>query len=69
MNNISDMELARYKKSSDFKDQAGGVKQPGVDAPGPHMANYPPGRYERVLSTPDEVVLANSENQPPVKVA
>ncbi len=66
LNNISAMELARYKKSSDYTDQAGGVKQPGIDAPGPHMTNYPPGRYERVLSTPDEVVLANSENQPPV---
>ena len=39
------------------------------NAPGPHMTNYPPGRYERMLATPDDVMLASSENQPPVKVA
>ena len=40
---ISPLELARYKKPADFKDQGGTVKQPGVNAPGPHMTNYPPG--------------------------
>lgn len=66
---ISDEELARYKRSSDFEDQGGSVPQPGVDAPGPHMSNYPPGGYERVIGTPDQVVWDNSENEPPVKVA
>ncbi len=66
---ISPLELARYKKPGDYKDQGGTVKQPGVNAPGPHMTNYPPGAYERILSTPDDVILASSENQPPVKVA
>lgn len=66
---ISPLELARYKKPADYKDQGGTVKQPGPDAPGPHMANYPPGAYARMLATPDDVILAGSENQPPVKVA
>ncbi len=65
---ISDAELARYTQSSDYADQGGGVVQPGVDAPGPHM-HYPPERYAQTLAVPDEVVWANSENQPPVRVA
>ena len=43
--------------------------QPGVDAPGPHMTNYRPGAYAAMINTPDEVVYARSQNQPPVKVA
>ncbi len=66
---ITPLELARYKKPADYKDQGGTVKQPGVNAPGPHMTNYPSGAYERMLATPDDVILASSENQPPVKVA
>ena len=66
---ITPLELARYKKPADYKDQGGTVKQPGINAPGPHMTNYPPGGYERILATPDDVILASSENQPPVKVA
>lgn len=62
-------ELARYKRSSDFADQGGAVAQPGPDAPGPHMSNYPDGLYEKILATPDDVMLASSENEPPVKVA
>ncbi len=66
---ISAGELARYKKPSDYRDQGGGVKQPPPDAPGPHMSNYPPGGYERLITLSDEAVLAMSENEPPVKVA
>lgn len=65
---INDDELARYKRSSDFTGQGGGVPQPGIDAPGPHMTNYPPGVYEKILKTSDEAMLAASENQPPVAV-
>ncbi len=66
---ISAAELESYKVSSDFADQGGAVKQPGTDAPGPHMTNYPPGVYERILRVPDEIMLANSENQAPVDVS
>jgi catechol 2,3-dioxygenase-like lactoylglutathione lyase family enzyme len=61
-------ELARYKRSSDYADQGGAVPQPALDGPGPHMTNYPPGRYEAVMGLSDEEVLAMSENEPPVKV-
>lgn len=61
-------ELARYKTSSDYQDEGGKVPQPGPDAPGPHMTNYPPKIYEAILRTSDEKMLANSENQPPVQV-
>ena len=60
------MELARFKRSSDYADAAGTVPQPGPDAPGPHMSNYPPGRYAKILALSDEQMLAASENQPPV---
>ncbi len=65
---ISAEELARYKRSSDYHGDAV-VPQPGPDAPGPHMSNYPDGLYEKILSTPDEVIMAASENQPPVAVS
>lgn len=66
---ISDDELARYKRPADYRDEGGAVAQPGVDAPGPHMTNYPEGAYEKVIGLPDEVIWSNSENEPPVKVA
>jgi len=65
---ISTDELARYRTSSDFADQGGAVPQPGPDAPGPHMTNYPKGVYARILKVPDATMLANSENQPPVQI-
>ena len=32
------------------------------------MTNYPPKLYEAILRTSDEKMLANSENQPPVRI-
>jgi catechol 2,3-dioxygenase-like lactoylglutathione lyase family enzyme len=66
---INAEELARYKKPAAYKDQAGKVKQPALNGPGPHMTNYPAGGYEALLGLSDEAVLAMSENEPPVKVA
>ncbi len=63
---ISDEELSRYKNPSDYSDEAGAVAQPGPDAPGPHMSNYPEGRYAAMLAVPDAVVWEMSENRPPV---
>jgi hypothetical protein len=66
---ISSAELKRYKRPADFVDSGGRVPQPRLDGPGPHMSNYPPGGYEKLLSMSDADVLAMSENQPPVQVA
>jgi len=66
---INDEELARYKTSSDFTDKSGAVPQPPLDGPGPHLTNYPPGAYERIMGMSDEEIFALSENEPPVKVA
>lgn len=65
---INAEELARYKHPADYADEGGRVKQPGLDAPGPHMTNYPPGAYEAIITMADEKVLAMSESEPPVKV-
>ena len=66
---ISAAELARYKSPDSFTDSGGAVTQPGIDAPGPHMSNYPDGRYASVIGAPDDLIWANSENQPPVEKA
>ena len=66
---ISAEELARFKRPADFSDQGGAVPQPGIDSPGPHLANYPEGHYERAIAIPDELIWNSVENQPPVKVA
>ena len=66
---ISAEELAQYKQSSNYLDEGGSILQPGAHAPGPHMANYPSGIYERALSVSDAQMLAMSENEPPVKVS
>ncbi len=66
---ISPEELARYKQPKPFLDSGGRVPQPGPDAPGPHMSNYPEGAYESLLSVPDEAVLHAVPNEPPVKIA
>ena len=66
---ISDEELARYKNPAAFADQGGQVPQPDVaTAAGPHMANYPEGAYEQIMSLPDQVVLNSVPNEPPVQV-
>lgn len=66
---ISAAELERYQRPAEFVDSGGRVPQPRLDGPGPHMTNYPPGGYEKLLSMSDADVLAMSENQPPVQVA
>ncbi|MEM7017930.1 MAG: VOC family protein [Pseudomonadota bacterium] len=68
MAGISQEELARYKRSSDFVDHGGKVKQPPADGPGPHMTNYPhEGMYESIITAPDEAILNSVESEPPVK--
>jgi catechol 2,3-dioxygenase-like lactoylglutathione lyase family enzyme len=65
---ISAEELNRYKNPAAFADSGGSIAQPAIDATatGPHMTNYPPGRYEASMGLPDEVVLNLVESEPPV---
>ena len=32
------------------------------------MTNYPDGAYEASIAVPDEVIWANSENEPPLTI-
>jgi len=66
---ISAAELQRYKQPLSYKDEGGMVPQPNVvEAPGPHMSNYPDGVYERVMQIPDEAMLHSVPSEPPVQV-
>jgi catechol 2,3-dioxygenase-like lactoylglutathione lyase family enzyme len=66
---ISADELARYKSPGAYSDEGGSVPQPDVSsAPGPHMTNYPDGRYEMIMGAPDEAILHSVPNEPPVKI-
>ena len=67
---ISAEELERYKRPADFDDEGGAVAQPDpATAAGPHMTNYPPGAYEKIMSIPDEITWSMVESEPPVKAA
>lgn len=66
---INPEELARYKNPPAYKDQGGSVPQPQlVGTRGPHMTNYPQGVYEKIMGTPDEVMLNSLPSEPPVKI-
>ena len=65
---ISAEELERYKAPGDYADEGGTLQNPGPDADGPHMTNYPPGVWEAIIATPDEVMFERSESEPPVQV-
>lgn len=63
---ISPEELERYRNPPVYEPSAQGVSQPGPDAPGPHMTNYPPGIYEKLIALSDQQVWDASESAPPV---
>ncbi len=66
---ISERELQRYKRPAEYVDEGGAVPQPNlVEAPGPHMANYPEGVYEQVMQIPDDVMLNSVPSEPPVTI-
>ena len=62
-------ELARYKRPAAFADSGGKVAQPAATSEGPHMSNYPPGAYERLIAIPDTAMYHSVTNEPPVKAA
>lgn len=64
---ISAGELARYRNPPAFEAPRAAVKQPDPRGPGPHMSNYPPGIYEKLMAVPDKQIWDSSENQPPVR--
>jgi catechol 2,3-dioxygenase-like lactoylglutathione lyase family enzyme len=63
---ITPEELERYKHPPAFEDQGGAVPQPGRDAPGPHLTNYPKGVYEKLIALSDQAIWDASESKPPV---
>jgi catechol 2,3-dioxygenase-like lactoylglutathione lyase family enzyme len=67
---ISAVDLARYTRSSDFRDRAGAVPQPDLAGPGPHMTNFPePGAYATLMGLSDADLVGFVEREAPVKVA
>jgi|TARA_B110000037_G_scaffold132175_1_gene150116 catechol 2,3-dioxygenase-like lactoylglutathione lyase family enzyme len=64
---ITGDELASYRNPEPYDDQSGGVPQPGIEAPGPHLT-YPPEIYPHVLALKDEDILYSVEHEPPVKI-
>jgi hypothetical protein len=64
---VTEEELARFRKPQEYEDESGGVSQPGVDAPGPHM-RYPEAVYGAMLAAPDEDLLYSVDHTPPVKI-
>lgn len=65
---ITNEELACFRSPPAYRDEGGSVKQPGPDAPGPHM-KYPSAVYKAILSRPDDEFLNSVEHEPPVKQA
>jgi len=63
---ISAQELERYLNPPVYAPPQEPVPQPGADATGPHMANYPNGIYEKLMALPDKAVWDASETAPPV---
>jgi len=64
---ISDEEAATYVSPAAFDRPEQAVPQPTFDPSKPHPA-YPAGVYERMVTTPDEVMLHAVTNVPPVQV-
>ena len=64
---ISPDELERYRNPPEFTAPEQPVSQPDPRGPGPHMSNYPPGIYEKLMAVPDKDIWDASENEPPVR--
>ena len=64
---ISAQEAQNYMSPDAYAGEAGSVAQPPYDAAKPHMP-YPDEIYQKMLETPDEVIIAaGSYAEPPVK--
>ncbi len=64
---IKPEELARFKAPAVDPGDGGQVPQPDLASPGPHMSGYTDVAYEKLMSMPDDRVLARlSATEPPV---
>ncbi|MFP6806690.1 MAG: VOC family protein [Pseudomonadales bacterium] len=63
---INSEELAKFTQPENYVDEAGSIVQPSLNSAGPHMSNYAEGEYSALMNVPDEVILAASQNEPPV---
>jgi len=65
---ITDDELDGFVNPDDYQGNGGQVPQPPVDPAKPHM-HYPADEYEKMVTTPDDIVLKyGSFPEPPVKL-
>jgi hypothetical protein len=65
--NISEEELARFKRPAPYAGQGGALKQAAYDPAKPHQV-YPPAVYKALLAMSDEDYAKRSEPAPPVKI-
>lgn len=63
---ISTDELHRYRNPPGYAPGESPVRQPDASAQGPHMSNYPPGVYEKLIALSDKQVWDASESKAPV---
>jgi hypothetical protein len=61
---VSDEDLARYMHPEAYEGQGGAVEQPAFDPSKPHPV-MPPGVYEKVLATPEEVIAERIGDETP----
>lgn len=63
---ISPDELERFKNPPAYVSPDEPVEQPSPKAVGPHMTNYPPGVYEKLIALSDQAIWDASESKPPI---
>jgi catechol 2,3-dioxygenase-like lactoylglutathione lyase family enzyme len=65
---ISPEELKTFTKPAEYVNSGAPLQNPPIDPAKPHV-KYPEAIYQRLMTTPDEVLIARmSESEPPVKL-
>jgi len=66
---ITAEDLASFVEPAAYEGQGGTVAQPPIDPERPHL-DYPAEDYEKMMSTPDDIILQyGSYTDPPVAIA